>query len=189
MKQIICAFCFLLLSCNTVLAASSGGKQTVAVVIVGTNDFKTQNFFEYLDDQLKSEDNSYNLAVGKIPQNKWINYWIAQGYLGEQKPKKKDLVYFTQFSQYDKVLFMLVQNPVTEKSSRPAGWFNKYEKTRTSVMVIGILSSPKGIINSFSVSKQDDSEWSDMRAKMGAMKKCARDIGKALKQYFPKKYD
>lgn len=186
-KKFFVFLCLFFITSNMVFAQSvKKSKQTVGVVIVGTNDFKSQNFYDYLDDQLKSETNAYNLVVGKVPQNKWVNYWMAQGFLGEQTPKKNDLIYFTQFSQYDKVLFLIVKSPETEKSRRPAGWFNSYEKTRVSVMVIGVLASPENIINSFSVTKQDDSQWSDMRAKMGAMKKSARDIGKALKPYFAK---
>ncbi len=187
MKRIVLTCLFLLL-CNIAFAETvknlSSGHQNIGVVIIGSSDFKTQDFYEYLYGQLRTENNPYNVIVGNDPQNKYMEYWLEQGALEEQTPKKDDLLKFVDFSKYDKVLYCIVKDPVIEKHSRSVGLFDTVTQTRASITINAFLCTSDGIVKTYSVSKQDDSQWSDMRAKMGAMKKCARDIGKALKPYF-----
>lgn len=187
MKHIVLTCLFFLL-CNVVFAETinnaSPGRTNIGVVIVGSSDFKTQDFYEYLYGQLRTEGNPYSVTIGNDPQNKYMEYWLEQGALEEQVPKKDDLLKFVSFSRYDKVLYCIVKDPVIEKHSRSAGLFTTTTQTRASITVNAFLCTSDGIIKTYSVSKQDDSEWSDMRAKMGAIKKCVRDIGKALKPYF-----
>ena len=51
--------------------------QKIGVVIISSPDFKTQNFYEYFHEQLRSErDTSYTIEVGNEPQNYWVEYWL-----------------------------------------------------------------------------------------------------------------
>ena len=189
MKLGILWIALFLFTCNIAFAQTADklrrGQPTIGVVIIGSSDYKSQDFYEYLYGQLRTEDNrGYNIVVGNDPQNKYMEYWLEQDFLEEQKPKKEDFFKFTEFSKYDKVLFLIIKDPVTEKHSRPGGLFTTVTQTRASVTVNAFLCTNASIIKTYSVTKQDDSEWSDMRAKMGALKKSARDIGKALKPYF-----
>ena len=184
MKQLFLLIFSLLVIGNVAFA---GTPQRVAVVIVGTSDFKTQDFFEYFQNQLSDEtDTSYKIITGNEPQNKWTDYWIEKGFLEEQTPQNKDdLIGFTKTSGYDKVLFFLVKDAVTEKQART--WiFDKWEQSRTSVTTNAFLCTTEKVIRTYSVTKQDDSEWSEMRAKRGALEKCAHDTGKEMKYYFGK---
>jgi len=183
MKRILLLIFSIMLMASTAFAGTL--QETVGVVIVSSPDFKTQNFYEYLYGQFRSEtDSSYVIITGNEPQNKYVEYWLDQRFLEEQTPKKEDLLQFAGFSGYDKVLFFFVKDPVTEKHTRHTGIFSSETQTRTSVTVNSFLCNKDGVIKTYSVSKQDDSMWSDMRAKIGALKKCARDLGKEMKPYF-----
>lgn len=191
MKRLLTLFTTLmvLLLCNLAYAAipQTLTGEKIGVVLISSSDYKTQNFYEYFYGQLRTEnDTSYTVVVGNEPQNKWVDYWLNQGFLEEQQPKKDDLLKFVETSGYDKVMYFLVKDPVVEKHQRQTGLFSSSTQTRASVTVNSFLYDKNGVIKTYSVTKQDDSEWSDMRAKIGALKKCARDIGKKVKPYFGK---
>lgn len=192
MKRVLLfSMTILMLLCHTAFAGAAENflnrHQTVGVVIVGSPDFKTQNFYEYFNGQLRSEtDTSYVIVTGNTPQNKWVDYWLDKGFLEEQTPKKDDLLGFVSFSGYDKVLFFIVKDPIMEKHTRSTGLFTQATQARVSLTTNAFLCTPDAVIKTYSVSKQDDSEWSDMRAKIGALKKCARDTGIEMKPYFGK---
>ena len=180
----------LLLFCSVGYASMlhGGAAQKIGVVIISSPDYKTQNIYEYFYGQLRSEtDSGYTVEVGNEPQNKWVEYWLNQGFLEEQQPKKDDLLKFVEASGYDKVIYFFVKDPIVEKHTRQTGLFSSSTQSRASVTVNSFLCDKKGVLKTYSVSKQDDSEWSDMRAKIGALKKCARDIGKEVKSYFSNK--
>ncbi len=164
--------------------------QSIGVVLIGPPDFKSQEFYDCIADGLMSEtDNRYSLVLGNDTQNKYMEYWFNQGFLEDQIPKKDDLLNFVGFSGYDKILFLMIDDPVTEKHSRSGGslFFPiTITQVRTSITINSFLCSKDTIIKTFSVTKQDDSEWSDMRAKKGAMEKCAKDIGNEMRTYFVK---
>lgn len=191
MKRIALLVMTIMVFCNIACAGPAENflhrQQTVGIVIISSPDFKTQDFYEYFYGQLRSEtDTSYNIVTGNDPQNKWVEYWLDKGYLEEQAPKKEDLLKFVNFSGYDKVIYFIVKDPVIEKNTLSAGLFSTTTRSRASVTVNSFLCSKDNVIKTYSVSKQDDSTYSDMRAKIGALKKCARDIGKEMKLYFGK---
>ena len=78
---------------------------------------------------------------------------------------------------------MTVCDPVMEKTSIPAGWFTTVQQTRASVEVKAYLADAETIIKAVDVSKEDDSQASELRAKRGAFQKDINEIASQLKGF------
>ena len=156
-------------------------KLKTCVVLIGNSDVKTPDFIKYIDKEFNNEEAKKRIACGVEIQSIYQNYWFQKGYLEEQKLQKQDLHDFVKFSSYDRCLFLIISDPVVEKTKVPAGWFTTAEKTRASMEVKCFLADSTDIIKSFSVVKNDDSMASDLRAKRGAFEKCVKEFVKEFK--------
>ena len=153
------------------------------VVVIGTADVKTPDFFNYIDEAFNAESTKRKVAYGTEIQSLYQKYWLDKGHLEEQKPTKQDLHDFAQFSGYKKVLFFIVSSPTVEKTRRAAGGWGLYgggysmtEQTRASVSVKAFLVDAVSILKAVDATKEDDSRTSELRAKRGAFKKCITEI-------------
>lgn len=176
---------FFLVNVKNVLAADvsqlKSTKLKTCVVLIGNSDVKTPDFIKYIDKEFNNEEAKKRIACGVEIQSIYQNYWFQKGYLEEQKLQKQDLHDFVKFSSYDRCLFLIISDPVVEKTKVPAGWFTTAEKTRASMEVKCFLADSTDIIKSFSVVKNDDSMASDLRAKRGAFEKCVKEFVKEFK--------
>lgn len=167
----------MVLLANVAFAATS-----VGVVIIGGSDFKTPDFYKYAKDELIDDgETRYEIFIGNDMQSKYMEYWLEQGYIEEQKPNKQTLVDFVVFSKCDKVLFLVVKDPQLEKSEEGFAVHN-----RVSIQTNAILCDGEKILSSCSATRNDDSYTSDLRAKRGAFQKCLEDIGVKMKPEFKK---
>lgn len=194
-KILLLTLCIMALITNTVMAGAAEDilarkNSVVGVVIIGGSDFKTPDYYDYIHDTFSQDDEQiikmYRISAGNELQSKYLDYWIDQGFLEEQTPKKNDLLNFVTYGQYDKVIFLMVKDPVTEKHSRQAGIFGTVTQARTSVQINAFLCDNTQIIKTYTAIKEDDSEWSDLRAKRGAFEKCIKDIAKEIKPLLKK---
>ena len=196
MKKIfLLALCFILISASTTFAGAaedflSRSGPTVGIVIVGGSDFRTPDYYGYIDKTFTAKDKkkygNYKIVSGNDMQSKYLNFWTDKGFLEEQFPKKQDFLDFVKYSGYGKVLFLMVKDPVTDKHSRTAGIFGTVAQTRTSVQINAFLCDGSDIVKTYTAIKEDDSEWSDLRAKRGAFEKAIRDIAEQLIPYLGK---
>ena len=152
------------------------------VVVIGDADVKTPDFFKYIDQQLNASSSTIKMDLGTEIQSKYQNYWFDKGFLEEQKLTKQDLHDFVKYSNYDKALFLLISSPVMEKTKISDGFFGFVEQTRASIEVKGFLVDSNSIIKAFSISKEDDSVTSELRAKRGAFEKCIKELSLQLKE-------
>ena len=81
---------------------------------------------------------------------------------------------YNAFSGCDKVLYLVCKDPVTDK--KRIGLFGEKESWRTSVSVNAFLCDQQGIVKTSTISREDDSEMSELRARRGAFKKAMREI-------------
>lgn len=156
-------------------------KLKTCVVLIGNSDVKTPDFIKYIDEQFNGEETKNKVICGSEVQSVYQNYWFQKGFLEEQKLQKQDLHDFVKFSSYDRCLFLIISDPIVEKTKIPAGWFTTAEKTRASIEVKCFLADDTNIIKSFNVTKNDDSMASDLRAKRGAFEKCVKEFVKEFK--------
>ncbi|NCD08703.1 MAG: hypothetical protein EOL98_04620 [Negativicutes bacterium] len=173
---------FFLVNITNVLAADvaqiKSPKLKTCVVLIGNSDVKTPDFIKYINEQFNNEEAKNKVVCGPEIQSVYQNYWFQKGFIEEQKLQKQDLHDFVKFSSYDRCLFLLISEPIVEKTKVPAGWFTTAEKTRASIEVKCFLADGTDIIKSFSVAKNDDSMASDLRAKRGAFEKCVKEFAK-----------
>ena len=164
--------CFML--SGTVLAAND----KIGVVIVGGVEFKTDDFYKAVRNELKPKSGA-KIIVGNDMQTLYKKYWLREGYIGEQTPQKDDLINFTATSGCRKVIYIMVSDVVDDQ--RNSG--NHRQQNRISVQLDAYLCTPTDVEDIFSASKEVNSKGSALRARNGAFKKCLEEISKSLNKH------
>jgi len=151
------------------------------VVVIGESDVKSPDFTKFIGDAFNTEGVKNKVAYGTEIQSAYQNYWFQKGFLEEQKLQKQDLHDFVKFSSYDRCIFLIVSNPIVEKTRIPAGWFTTMEQTRASLEIKCFLADNENIIKTLTVTQNDDSQASELRAKRGAFEKCMKELAKGFR--------
>ena len=160
----------------------SFGKPRTCAVLIAPADMKTEDFMNAVDDSLNCLETRKKIKVGTEMQTKYQEYWLNKGELEEGKLTLEVMKEFVKMSGYDQCLFLVTTTNV-EKSKVPGGWFTIIEKTRASVEVRGFLTDAHKVLKIINITKNDDSNHSDLRAKRGAFEKCVNDLGKQFNNY------
>lgn len=158
----------------------------VCALIVGDADVKSKDFMERLDENLNrdlDEDKSKRVECDTKIQSLYQNYWLDKGELEEGKLTKADLLEFVKYSGYDRVLYLIVSDPIVEKTKQSRGLFVKVENTRASIEVKGFLADKEKVLKIMSVTKNNSSETSELRAKRGAFTKCIKELCEEMRPY------
>lgn len=180
------AVVFLLASMSPMVSGASlldQAQNRSCVVIVGDAAVKTPDFIKYVDEAFNTVGKNKKVISGTEIQSKYQSYWLDKGFLEEQKLTKQDLLNFVKYSGYNKVLFLIVSNPVIEKTNQGyGGWsaWSQTERTRASITIKSFLVDETTVIKAVDVSKEDDSITSELRAKRGAFQKCITEIKTAI---------
>lgn len=155
---------------NTALAATQ-----IGVVLIGSSDYKEAHFMTNLTDTFQSDPASkFVMHVGNEEQSKYQDYWFMKGFLDEPNPTPQNLMEYVNYSGYDEVMFLIVNNPIID--TRKRGLFGSIEEKRVSVEIKAYLIGKDRLLGSFSSTNEDDSKRSELRARQGAFKKSIRDI-------------
>lgn len=177
--------------CSVVLMAGIGMVKpqevyasNVGVVVIASSDYKDDHFFSVLDKELKQVA-GHNVVSGNVMQTSYQDYWLDKGFLEAQQPSPQGFVDFVNYSGYDKVLFIVMKDPVVDKGV-VTGLFGDVVamKTRATVETKGFLVDKERIIKHFTSTNEDDSKASDLRAKRGAYKKGIVAVVKELSPAF-----
>lgn len=163
--------CFALSS--SVLAARDF--QNVGVVIVGGAEFKTDDFYKIVRDEIKPKSGA-KILVGNDIQTLYKKYWLREGYIGEQPPQKDDLIKFSAMTSCQKVVCLIVADSVVDKHNNA----KSREKDRISLQLDAYLCTPMNVVDVFSMTDEENSKTSNLRARRGAFRKCLKEIGKEL---------
>ena len=172
----IMAICFLMITAIVSEAASLTNtvSNQIAVVIVGSADYKTKEFLNLTKDYFKPIDKSSVITVlsGKDVQNKYQKYWFDKGLIEEGTPTKEDFVEFVNYSGYNKVIYLVIKDSVLEQHGRKKG----KDRSRISLSVNAFIVDRNNILESTSSTNDEDSKTSELRARRGAFKQCVKEI-------------
>lgn len=161
--------------------------ETIGVVVIGGADVKTPDFFNAIAEAFSptaQEAQKYTIETGTPAQTKYQNYWSDKNFLDEQPLTKDVAVDFVKYSGYDKVLYIMISQPVMENTLHGGGFWGYWDTTthnRASIEVKAYLSDGNTILKSVNVTKEDDSAASQLRAKRGAFKKSIKEIAAQVK--------
>ena len=170
---VLTAICMLSLSVLTEAAGNSN--QQVAVVIVGSADYRTKDFTSYAKDFFKPSE-GVTVAYGKDVQNQYQKYWFGKGLIEEGTPTKEDFIAFANQSGYRQVIYLVIKDSVLEQHGRKKG----KDRSRISLTVNSFLVDKTHILESTSSTNEEDSKTSELRAKRGAFKECVKEISKVF---------
>ena len=164
-------------------------KRQIAIVVVSSDaDFKTKSFtnqarkdlkknnkknkFKFIPDSIRGtvekSNSEFTVLSGDEIQNKYHDYWFDKGMLQEGNPTREDFVNFVSYSGYDKVIYLLVNNPTITQtgaigSTIGAGntgtviYTNSYS---AAVTIDAFLVDKNKIIKTANASKGGGSKWS-----------------------------
>lgn len=153
----------------------------LSVIIIGDADFKTDDFYNHIKNSFKNAD--YQYFYGTDAQANYEEYWFSKGVITTNpNPTVEDLFQFTNYSNSNKTLYLVVQSAVIEKHKKSRGLFGSGggERVRANVEIKGILVDDKKLIKIVHSVQDDTSETSELRAKREAFGKCCRDIAEQL---------
>ena len=152
--------------------------QSVGVVIVGGVEFKTNDFYKVVKNELKTKSGA-KIFVGNEMQTLYKKFWLRRGFIGEQTPSKNDLIEFTRASGYKKIVCLIVSDSVVDRHNNP----KSREKDRVSIQVDAYLCTPLNVEDVFGASDEELSKTSNLRARRGAFQKCLKEINKGLSNH------
>ena len=152
--------------------------RSVGVVIVGGVEFKTEDFYKIVRDELKPASGA-KIVAGNDLQTLYKRFWLRRGYIGEQPPQKQDLIDFTATSGHGKVVFLIISDATIDTHNNS----KSREKDRITVQVDAYLSTAAEVADVFAASDEEISKTSNLRARRGAFRKCLKEISKPLSQH------
>ena len=162
--------------CSAAASQGSNGKDKVAILLMGSNDFKSTQYFTMIENHfLKNNPHASQIVLGADIQSKYQEYWLDKGFLEEQQPTKDDLLAMPEYLGVDKVLVLIVKDPVVEKHFAFT-LMESGEKSRASIQINAFLIDKEKILKSKVSTNEDDSFSSDLRATRGAFKKCMMEL-------------
>ena len=156
-------------------ATTCAARENVGVIIIGGAEFKTDDYYKIVKDELKPRSGA-KILVGNDMQSRYQKYWLNRGYVGDQTPRRDDLISFTRMSGCGKVVCLVVNNSAVD-SHNNAG---RREKDRISVQVDAYICTPNAVAEVFTASCDSNSKTSNLRARRGAFRKCLDTICKSL---------
>lgn len=175
MKKIIfiAAAILVMISCTTFAASNS--LKNVGAVVVGGAEYKTPEFYKFIKDKFDPKSGA-KFVVGGDLQNKYQKFLLNRDLVGNETPRRQDLIDFAAASGYGKILFIVVSDSSADHQNNS----KSRQRNRTSIQIDGYLCSASGVIDVATASDQSDSRTSDLRARRGAFKKCLEELAKTL---------
>ncbi len=171
--SVLTLFCLISLTISAEAEDLSKDK-TLAVIIVGSSDYKTANFVRYAQEYFEVPEN-VKIMSGSEVQSKYQTYWLKKGLLDEGTPTQSDFIEFVNYSGYDKTIYLVVKDPVLDTHDRKGK-----QRSRASITINAFLVDSQKIIEVVSSTNEEDSKTSELRAKRGAFKQCIREISKTF---------
>ena len=140
---------------------------SVCAIMVGNADVKSPDFMERLEENLNKDFEGIHqkhVDCDTKIQSLYQNYWFEKE-LEEGKLTKTDLHEFVKYSNYDRCLFLIVTDPKIETTTVRRGFLGYAENTRASIEVKAFLVDKDKVLKIMSVTKENSSDTSELRAK------------------------
>lgn len=159
---------------------------SVCAIMVGDADVKSPDFMERLEENLNKDFEGIHqkhVDCDTKIQSLYQNYWFEKGELEEGKLTKTDLHEFVKYSNYDRCLFLIVSDPKIETTTVRRGFLGYAENTRASIEVKAFLVDKDKVLKIMSVTKENSSDTSELRAKRGAFTQCIKEVCKEIRPF------
>lgn len=183
MKKVLGIIIFVICITGTCLAAIL--HTDIGVVLIGSSEYKEKHMMSEMEEIMTSEKlPNYFIHVGEDEQSKYQDFWFSKGVLDPEDPSPQNFMEYVNYAGYDKVLFLVVKDPVVD--TRKEGLFGQREHKRVSVEIKGYLVGKDKLIGSYTSVNEDDSRFSELRARRGALKKSVKYIYEKSKNDFSK---
>lgn len=161
-------------------------KPQIGVLIIGTADYKTDDFYNNIKSKIASANPTIDFKCGSDVQSQYEAYLLSKGIITDApKPTVDDLYAFTKYGNYDQTLYLVIESSVTEKTKQ-SELFSTTERSRVNLEVKAILTDDNHVIKVVDSVADDTSKTSDLRAKREAFGKCMVDIQNQMKDNFIK---
>lgn len=157
-------------SCTAFAANSHATK----VVIVGGGEFKTSDYYKIIEKNLGAKS-STKYECGNEVQKRFQMFMMDRYDIGENKPRKQDMIDFAARSGYGKVLFLLVDENIDTQSHGKHS-----QKNRSTIQMDAYLATGSTISDFNTTSQEFTSKASNLRARRGAFEKCLKDIAVSM---------
>lgn len=169
MKKIfmLAAMFVMLISCTAFAAQSGFGTK---VVIIGGAEYKTDDYYKIVQKTLGSKTKE-TYEGGKEIQKRYQVFMMDRYDVGEDKPKKNDMVDFVAWSGYDKVLFIMLDENIDTQTHG-----SHSQKNRITIQMDAYLAGNENIVSVSTTSQDFVSKASNLRARRGAFEKCLKEI-------------
>lgn len=171
----IAAALFFMFYCNFSVNAATNFQKAVGVVVIGGAEFKTPDYYKFIEKSFNAKSGA-KIYIGGELQNKYQKFLLNRDLVGNEIPRKQDLIDFTAVSGYGKILFIVVSDSAIDHQNNA----KRRQKDRISLQVDGYLCNNFSVIEVATTSQESKSKTSDLRARRGAFKKCLEDISKSL---------
>lgn len=169
---------------NNINISNDTSKNKAAILLMGSNDFISTHYFTMIKEQFsKNNPHAEQLALGSDIQGKYFEYRLAKEFTGEQQPSEEDLPTLPAYLEADKVLVMIVKDPVVEKHNAFTLTASD-EKYSATIQIDALLVDNKQIIKKQTISNKDDSFYDELRAKRGAFQKCLKELSTVMLPLF-----
>ena len=128
-----------------------------------------------------SKNKSVNIIASDVILNKFQNYLEDKGIDQSKRTNKKTFIDFVNYGNYDKVIYLVVDDPIIDTNGDAATTNNtvvikSHITYDTSLTVNGFLVDREKVLTRFSTTRN----WTGNRlaAKHGAFDECVRSISK-----------
>lgn len=161
-----------LVSCTAF--AASGVYGTTKVVIVGGAEFKTNDYYKSIQKALAKSSNNYD--CGNEIQRRYQLFMMERYDIGENRPRKQDLIDFAAQNGYGNVLFLIVNENIDTQNNA-----KRRQKNRSTIQLDAYLANGSRIIDFTTTAQDFTSKTSNLRARRGAFEKCLKEVADKLR--------
>lgn len=175
MKKILSIiFAMLAFSACTTYAATNLSR-SVGAVVIGGAEFKTPEFYKMIQKEFDPKSGAKFIVGGDL-QNKYQKFLINRDMVGNNTPRRQDLIDFVSASGYSKILYVVISDTNSDHQNNA----NRRQKDRTTVQVDCYLCDNLNVVEVATASQESNSKTSDLRARRGAFKKCLEELSKNI---------
>lgn len=175
MKKILSIiFAMLAFSACTTYAATNLSR-SVGAVVIGGAEFKTPEFYKMIQKEFDPKSGAKFIVGGDL-QNKYQKFLINRDMVGNDTPRRQDLIDFVTASGYGKILYVVISDTNSDHQNNA----NRRQKDRMTVQVDCYLCDNLKVVEVATASQESKSKTSDLRARRGAFNKCLEELSKNI---------
>jgi hypothetical protein len=168
-----------LLTCTAFAAQNIAGDsyRSTKVVIIGGAEFKTQDYYKILQKTLGSKTKTLYDCGDEI-QRQYQFFMMDRYDIGENKPRKQDMIDFAERNNYSSTLFLVLDENIDTQNNG-----KRRQKNRSTIQLDAYLVRNSRMADFTTTSQDFISKTSNLRARRGAFEKCLKEIATVMNLY------